>query len=539
MHDTLIASLILLGGALVLGALAERLRQTAVLGYLLAGTLVGPGVLGLVRAEAGVSVLAELGAATLLFSIGTEFSLARLRSLGRRTFVLGVVQVLATLVAVMAIARLAGLDGRAAFTTGAVVSLSSTAVVMRLLIEGKVLDSGHGRMSMGVLLTQDLAVVPLVIVVTLLAGDATPAHAATELARTAGWAVLLVAAFVVLVRWVAPLFLAGRGMTRNRELVAVFATVWALGSALGADAVGLSPALGAFVAGVLLGSSHFATQVRAELAPLRTILITLFFAAVGLAGDPMWAWAHADRALVVIVGMILVKAAVTTGAARLIGVAPVTALATGLCIAQIGEFSFVIAQVARAGGIIGEELHRLLVTSTIGTLALSPLLVSLARRVVRARVGASLAGGPVGNSSRSRVLLIGFGKAGHCAFEELPKARRPDVTVIEMNPALADLARACGATVHVGDAGRLDVLEHAGARSARVVAITTADVDAASHVVSLVRALAPDAFVVVRARYRVVAADLRRSGAHLVVDEEALVGDRLAAAIEGAMRSFG
>jgi CPA2 family monovalent cation:H+ antiporter-2 len=136
------------------------------------------------------------------------------------------------------------------------------------------------------------------------------------------------------------------------------------------------------------------------------------------------------------------------------------------------------------------------------------------------------------------VLLIGFGKAGHCAFEELPKSRRGDVTVIEMNPALADLARAAGAMVHVGDAGRLDVLEHAGVRSARVVAVTTADVDAANHVVSLVRSIAPDAFVVVRARYRTVANDLRRAGAHLVIDEEALVGDRLAAAIEGAMRSF-
>jgi CPA2 family monovalent cation:H+ antiporter-2 len=539
MHDTLIASLILLGGALVLGALAERLRQTAVLGYLLAGTLVGPGVLGWVRAEAGVSVLAELGAATLLFSIGTEFSLTRLRSLGLRTFVLGVLQVVATLAAVMTIARMAGLDGRAAFATGAVVSLSSTAVVMRLLIEGRALDSVHGRMSMGVLLTQDLAVVPLVMVVTLLAGDATPAHAAAELARTTGWAALLVVAFVILVKWVAPLFLAGRGMARNRELVAVFATVWALGSALGAASVGLSPALGAFVAGVLLGSSHFATQVRAELAPLRTILITLFFAAVGLAGDPLWAWEHADRALVVIVGMVLVKAAVAAAAARALGVAPATALAAGLCLAQIGEFSFVIAQVARAGSIIGEELHRLLVTATIGTLALSPFLVSLAQRVARSRVGAVLSGGPAGDASARGVVLIGFGKAGHRAFEELPRTRRQDVTVIELNPALADVARASGAMVHVGDAGRVDVLEHAGVRSARVVAITTADVDAANHVVSLVRSIAPDAFVVVRARYRTVAADLRRAGAHLVVDEEALVGDRLAAAIEGAMRTVG
>jgi CPA2 family monovalent cation:H+ antiporter-2 len=539
MHETLVASLILLGGALVLGALAERMRQTAVLGYLLAGMIVGPGVLGWVRAEAGVSMLAELGAATLLFSIGTEFSLTRLRALGHRTFLLGVVQVGITGAAVAGIARMAGLDGPAAFTTGAVVSLSSTAVVMRLLVESRALDSVHGRMSMGVLLTQDLAVVPLVVVVTLLAGDATAGHALAELARTTGWAALLVLAFVVLVRWIAPLFLAGRGMARNRELVAVFATVWALGSALGAAAVGLSPALGAFVAGVLLGSSKYATQVRAELAPLRTILITLFFAAVGLAGDPLWAWQHAGRAMVVIAGMIAVKAALAGGAARALGVAPATALAVGLCLAQIGEFSFVVAQTARAGGIIGEELHRLLVTSTIGTLALSPFLVSFAQRVARARVGAGLGAKPSGDASTRGVLIVGFGKAGHRAFEELPRARRPDVTVVELNPVLADLARASGATVHVGDAGRVDVLEHAGVRSARVVAITTADVDAAGHVAALVRTLAPDAFVVVRARYRSVASDLRRAGAHLVVDEEALVGDRLAAAIEGAMRTAG
>jgi CPA2 family monovalent cation:H+ antiporter-2 len=154
-------------------------------------------------------------------------------------------------------------------------------------------------------------------------------------------------------------------------------------------------------------------------------------------------------------------------------------------------------------------------------------------------VGAVLSGGPAGDASARGVVLIGFGKAGHRAFEELPRTRRQDVTVIELNPALADVARASGAMVHVGDAGRVDVLEHAGVRSARVVAITTADVDAANHVVSLVRSIAPDAFVVVRARYRTVAADLRRAGAHLVVDEEALVGDRLAAAIEGAMRTVG
>jgi len=545
MHEGLVAILVLLAAALALGAMAERFRQTSVLGYLLAGTVVGPGVLGWVDAGDGIEALAELGAATLLFSIGTEFSVARLRALGVRTFAVGAAQVAITAAGGTAAGLALGLGLRGAAALGAIASLSSTAVVMRLLVEQRAIDSAHGRLAMGVLLTQDLAVVPLVVAVTLLAGGGSASEAVATLARTAGWAAVLVAAYVALVRWVFPWFLGGRGVARNRDLVAVFSVTCAVGSALGAEAAGLSPALGAFVAGVLLGGSPFAAQVRAEVAPLRTILLTLFFASVGLAGDPAWAWEHRWATLGAVAAIVSGKALLALAAARLVGSSPRVAAATALCLAQIGEFSFVIAEVARDGALLGADAHRLVVTSTIGSLALAPFLMAWAQRVARAVPdrGASHAERvqhPSGEGHRAPdVVLVGFGPAGQRLLMQLPERRRPGVAVIDSNPALVAQARHAGAQAHLGDARRIDVLEHAGVRGARAVAITTADVDVVAHVTSLVRHAAPTAAIVARSRYRDTAGEIAQRGAHRVIEEETLVGTRLAAAVEAALRAPG
>ena len=539
MHDVLVATLVLLGAALVLGALAERLRQTAVLGYLLAGTVVGPGVLGWVSPSASIGALAELGAATLLFSIGTEFSIQRLRSLGARAFGTGLAQVCTTLAVGFGLARLMGLDARPAFIIGAMLSLSSTAVVARLLVERRELDSAHGRLSMGVLLTQDLAVVPLVIGATLASGSGTAGDAARTLALTAGWAILLAAGFLLLVRVVFPWFLNDRGMSRNRELVAVFAVVCAVGSALGAASAGLSPALGAFVAGVLLGGSPFATQVRAEVAPLRTILITLFFAAVGLAGDPAWAWQNLGVSLVAIAALVAAKFALVFTIARALAHPAGTSAAAALCLAQIGEFSFVIAEVARAGGVLPASLHQLAVTATIGSLAVAPFLVRFAPRLA-GRNGRGTGSAPEHVEPPSpegdTILIIGFGPAGQRTWAELPDRRRAGAVVIDSNPALVAMAKSMGAHAQLGNAGRSEVLEHAGVLNSRVVAVTMADVDVAQHVSSLVRTLAPDAHVITRSRYTSTAADMIRAGAHRAIDEEALVGDRISLEIEAFLR---
>ena len=539
MHDALAAILLLLCAALLLGILAERLRQTAVLGYLVAGTVVGPGVLGWVQGGESIDALAELGAATLLFSIGTEFSVARLRALGARTFVAGVLQVVATMAAAMALCMGLGLGMRTAFAVGAIVSLSSTAVVMRLLIEQRSLDSSHGRLSLGVLLTQDLAVVPLVIAVTISAGGGAPEGPVTQLARTAGGAVLLVTGFLLLVRLVFPRIMRGAAMVRNRELIALFATVCAVGSALGAEAVGLSGALGAFVAGVLLGSSPFAAQVRAEVAPLKTLLLTLFFAAVGLAGDPGWAWANAGMVSGAVAAIVCGKALAAALVCRAVGMPSAVALAAGLCLAQIGEFSFVIAEVARAGGLLDGTAHRLIVTATIGSLALSPFLVSAARRIARMRPqpGAMRSEDADAGADAPRVVLVGYGPAGRRAFERLRALGCGNVDVIESNPALAAVAVTDGARTHVGDAGRLDVLEHVGIRGADVVAVTTADLDAVRHVTALVRSIAPRTRIVARARYAATVQDMAVAGADRVVDEESIVGERIADDVAPMLRA--
>ena len=539
MHDALAAILLLLCAALLLGILAERLRQTAVLGYLVAGTVVGPGVLGWVQGGESIDALAELGAATLLFSIGTEFSVARLRALGARTFVAGVLQVAATMGAAMALCMGLGLGTRSAFAIGAIVSLSSTAVVMRLLIEQRSLDSSHGRLSLGVLLTQDLAVVPLVIAVTMSAGGGATEGPVTQLARTAGGAVLLVTGFLLLVRLVFPRIMRGAAMVRNRELIALFATVCAVGSALGAEAVGLSAALGAFVAGVLLGSSPFAAQVRAEVAPLKTLLLTLFFAAVGLAGDPGWAWANAGMVSGAVTAIVCGKALVAALVCRAVGMPSAVALAAGLCLAQIGEFSFVIAEVARAGGLLDGTAHRLVVTATIGSLALSPFLVSAARRIARMRPppGAMRPEDADAGAGAPRVVLVGYGPAGRRAFERLRALGCGHVDVIESNPALAAVAVTDGARTHVGDAGRLDVLEHVGIRGADVVAVTTADLDAVRHVTALVRSIAPRTRIVARARYAATVQDMAVAGADRVVDEESIVGERIADDVAPMLRA--
>ena len=535
MHETLIAILVLLASALVLGAAAERLRQTAVLGYLLAGTIVGPNALGLVDGADRIGALAELGASTLLFSIGTEFSLVRLRAFGRRTFAAGLLQVAGTVAAGMLASRALGLSWSAAFAVGAVVSLSSTAVVARLLVERRALDAVHGRLAMGTLLTQDIMVVPLVVAVGAAGGEGGSA-ALGSVVRTAGWAVALVGGFAVLVRWVFPWFLAGRGMSRNRELVAVFAAVCAVGSALGAESVGLSPALGAFAAGALLGSSPYAAQVRAEVAPLRTLLATLFFAAVGLAGDPIWAWQHAPQVLLVVGAIVAGKWIVAAGAARATGATVPFAVAAGLCLAQIGEFSFVIAEGARSSGLFDADLHKLLVTATIGTLLATPGAVGLAVRIAR---GWHRSTGPEGNAADAGrpIIIVGFGPAGMQAYRRLHRRRGADCTVIDSNPVLVSLARSMGAHAHLGDAGRAETLEHAGAAGARLVLVTMADPGTAEHVSSLLRHAAPGAAIVARSRYHAVHDDIRRAGAHRVVDEETLVGERLALEAEAILRS--
>ena len=534
MHALLVDVLVLLSAALALGMVAERLGASAVLGYLVAGTLVGPNMLGFVQANDGIDFLAELGASLLLFTIGTEFSISRLRRLGRRAFIAGVLQVGITIAAGMGAALAFGLAPGTAFALGAVLALSSTAVVARLLVDARALDSNYGRLSMGILLVQDIAVVPIVLVIAFAESGGDARELAATAGRTAVFAAIVVLGFLVLVRFVVPRLLGARAMARNRDLSVVLAIVCALGSAIGAEAAGLPPALGAFVAGVLLGGSAFATQIRADVVPLHTLLLTLFFAGIGLAGDPRWAMEHAGLVLAVLVAVLVGKTLIAAGTLRALGIGGATAVAAGAAVAQIGEFSFIVAESAQAKGMLDADFFRLVVTVTVASLALSPLLIAFAGRTARRTDGRpqeAPAHQPDPHEAaldRIEIVLVGYGPAGQAMLEGVPAERRDRVLVIESNPAAWPRITATGAIAMIGDARRRDVLEHARIDDRSTVVVSVSDPTAVAQVAGLVRAVAPGARVIARSRYHDAREEIAAAGAMRVVDEETVVGTRLA-----------
>jgi len=547
--------LVLLGAALMLGTLAEQLKQSSILGYLVAGTIVGPAGLSLVKAGDHVHVIAELGVAMLLFSIGLEFSFARLRRLGKIALVGGSSQILLTMALACGVSLLFGLSLKVAVAIGAMLALSSTACVLRILVDRKTIDSRYGRNSLGILLMQDIAVVPLVLLMTVLASGGSFGESMVVLGKTTGLGVLLIGAFLVLFRFVVPRLFNIKQWAQNRDLPVLLAIVVAIGSALAAHELGISPAMGAFVAGVLLGESPFAVQIRADVTSLRTLFVTLFFASVGMLGEPAWVlenWAVVGGTVTAI---IVGKALVVTLVVRMLGHGTAISLASGLCLAQVGEFSFVLAEIGR-GDVFSEYVFDLVVSSTILTLFVTPFLIALAPRVThgyqrvlgrssteqRTTQAGERAVEPEAADTDEKadaegqdIFIIGFGPTGQQAADLLSKQYGKLIHVIDLNPKNAQLAEMRGLAVQVGDATRHEVLEHAGIHRASVVLVTLPDANASRTVIHHCRHLSPEAVVIARARYHIMRWELQMAGAMHVVDEELSVGRNLAKEVRRQM----
>ncbi len=539
--------LILLTAAMVLGTLCERIKQSAILGYLLAGTLLGPNALDWMPNHEAVSSIAELGVALLLFTIGLEFSWDRLKKLGPVALAGGTLQILITGGATAAVCMAIGLDWRTGVALGGVVALSSTACVLRLLVRRAEMESVHGRNSLGILLMQDVAVVPLVLLVTVLAGGGSMSEIGWDVGRAVGAACLLAGTLYVVLNYLVPPLLRTEELARNRELPTLLAVVVAVGSAWAAHRLGLSPALGAFMAGLLLAGSPFATQIRAEVGSLRTLFVTLFFSSIGMLGDPVWAAGHWIQILAVVALIVLGKAAVTTGVVLVFRYSLGAALATGICLAQVGEFSFVLAEVAHLGGLIDGDLFRLIVSSTIVTLFLTPFLVAAAP-FAATKAQAILPRQSPHSDSEERpisserkgvkpIIIVGYGPAAQRAAEALGRTLASTLIIIELHPSSAALARNAGFETHVGDATRAEVLEDAGVRRARAVIVAVPDPATSRQIVGQVRLLAPDALIVTRARYHAYRDELIRAGADLAVDEEEIVGKYLASSLQAELQT--
>lgn len=540
MHDWFILKdlLLLLAGAMVLGVVFEYLKQSAILGYLVAGLLLGPNAFDLIHDEKAVPILAELGVALLLFAIGLEFSMRKLIRLGRIGLLGGTLQLVLTTGAVACVCLLSGIDTTAAIVLGMMVSLSSTACVLRIFTDKGSIDAPHARGAMGILLLQDIAIVPLVLFVTTFKQGGGGGVIALKTLEAAVLILVLIVGFRLVSKYVLVRLLAARLVARNRELAILIATIMALGSAYAAHQFHISPAMGAFIAGIMLAESPFALQIRGDISAMRSLFVTLFFTAIGMLGDPIWIMNHPIDVLYVVVMVIVGKTMITSVVAWLCGYGKREGVAMGFSLAQVGEFSFVLATLAwTANGesnLISGHHFKLVVSATIVTLFVTPYLVwyaprfgQLVERLLFGRYSDDEVHAVDGHDGLSgHVVIVGFGPSGKEAAAIL-HGRDVPVVIVDLQARNVLQAKHLGYRAQVGDASNPELLRHLNIQKARAAVVLLPDHHIAMTIIQAMRSEAPELLVLARARYHIYAGDIQRSGAMVVVDEEQTIGKKL------------
>ena len=525
---------ILLGVAVLLGIIAERFGFSGVVGYLLAGTLLGPGLLGWVTSdEETIRVIAEIGVALLLFTIGLEINGQRLKELLGRGMAIGIFQILVTGTLGYAIANLFGASAKASIVVGGMAALSSTAVVVRVLQDRSELDAVHGRLTMSVLLVQDLAIVPIMLLIGLLAESPTEHIAVTPSGDIGAKFVVVVITIYLIGILVLPRTFGAAIIRRSGEFPAIIGLVTCFAAMWLAHQLKLSPALGAFIAGLILAGSPFSAQVRGDMAPLRHIFLALFFAATGMMADLPWLATQQHFILVVVVAV-----AIIVGKSGIIWVVGIMcsqsrriSIATGLCLAQIGEFSFVIGVAGLKFGLIEDDHFQLMMSSSLLTLLVAPMLIGKARRISKG-IDSVLGKDQTVESDeeiaslRNHVVVLGYGVAGQKVVTGLLETGN-QVLVIDIGPVGVQQAQQDGAVVILGNAQRRDTLEHAGLEHAKLLVSTIPDHRASSESIELIRTLTSSLPIIARSRYSRHATMLSLAGADIVVDEEECVGQTL------------
>lgn len=522
-------AIVLMGAAVIAVPLFRRLGLGSVLGYFAAGALVGPSVLGLFTDPDTILHFAELGVVMFLFVIGLELRPQKLWALRGQIFGLGLAQV-SLAIALLSLAGVVifALPPVTAFIAGAGFVLSSTAVIMSTLQERGEIASPEGQKSVSILLFEDLLIVPLLAVVAFLSPVAQGDGGLVALALALGGLLALLVAG----HWLLDPFFALLARARAREVLSAGALLVVLGAALLMETVGLSMAMGAFVAGVLLSGSSYRHQIESDIEPFKGLLMGLFFLAVGMSLDLAVVMAEWPLLLAMLVAYVLVKAVAIYATARAFGGANLPALRRTVMFAQGGEFAFVLYTAALAGGVIDMRENAIFSTVVILSMAITPLMLILADRLLREKAP-SLDGVDAAAGLRGQVLVIGFGRFGQIALQML-LARGAQVSVIENNPdRIRDAAR-FGFKVYYGDGTRLDILHASGAERAQVILICVDDRRAVSAIAELVQHEFPNAAVLARSYDRGHSMDLIRAGVDFEIRET--VDSALTMGAEGLRR---
>lgn len=522
-HGIIIDVLIFLAIAVLVSPLCHRLRVSPVLGYLIAGSVAGPVGLGLIADNEGTRSLAELGIVFLLFMIGLELSWDRLRVIRHFIFGLGSAQVLATgLVAAMLLALLLpALPFAGAVIVGLALAFSSTAFVLQILSERSQLTSQTGRVAVAVLILQDLAVVPLLVMIPLLGSGASGLGMLTGMSIALSKAALAMAVIFVLARLaLRPLFQAVAA-TRSPEVFVAAALFAVIGTSFATESLGLSHSLGAFLAGVMLASTEFRHQVEADILPVRGLLMGLFFLTVGMTVDPTALLADLPRTAIGVGLLLAVKASILAMLALAFRFPLYIALHMGLLLAQGGEFAFVVLARAQQSNLLDANTAKLVTGIVAISMALTPLLALLAEWIARHQrlhAGDLPHPGTETKDLANHVIIAGCGRAGQIVLSILREQNIPYVG-IEREPLLVDALRKRGEPVFFGDIRKLEVLKAVGGDRARAVVLTIDSGSSREKLVPRLRALFPQLRILARARDRRQAKGLEAGGATAVVPE--------------------
>ncbi|MCX7186818.1 MAG: monovalent cation:proton antiporter-2 (CPA2) family protein [Methylophilaceae bacterium] len=524
MYQTLPLILILLVCSVLCVAMFRAFRLPAMLAYFLVGLALGPYTFGLLPDTDANREFAEFGIVFLMFSIGLEFSLPQLYAMRKKVLGLGGAQVVVSMAVSMALAKLAGLDWPAAFVIGSALTMSSTAIVSKILAERVDLNSRHGRLSIGVLLFQDIAVVPVLVLIPALG------LANNNLMDLLGLAMLKAAAMLLFLftigKWLINPWFNLVASQRSRELFVMNVLMVTLLLAYATKLAGLSYALGAFIAGMLISETKYRYQVESDISPFRDILLGLFFISVGMLLNLQQIFDNIGLVLLILVGFMLLKATIVALVVRLVKYETGVAIRTGLILAQAGEFSFVILALGVEQKLISGQALQLILAASLLSMVIAPFLIQyngrIARRLVRSysRNSGQVVQDidDVGKHLHNHVIICGYGRSGQYLGRFLKEENIPFVA-LDIDPTRVLEAAAAGENVMFGDAARRVVLEAAGGARAKALIISYADNRASMKILHIVQENYPQLPVIVRTVDDSNMEALRAAGAAEVVPE--------------------
>lgn len=525
---------IILGLAVVINLLFQRIKIPTILGFLITGIVAGPHGLNLIDASHEVELLAEIGIIFLLFVIGIEFSLKSLASIKNTVIWGGLMQVLGTIGITYLVSRWAGLPMEQAVFMGFLFTLSSTAIVLKMLQEQGEITTPHGRVAIAILIFQDIIVVPMMLLIPLLGGASD--NAGMALLIMGGKVVAVVVLVILLARYVVPVLFRMVVKTKSRELfiltvvVLCFATAWLTSSA------GLSLALGAFFAGLIISESDYSHQATANILPFREIFISFFFVSIGMLLDVRFFIDHIVGVHLIALGVVMGKMLVIAAAVLILGYPPRTVLLSALSLFQVGEFAFMLASTGMPYDLLPEQVYQYFLSVSVITMGASPFLIAYAGKIADAVLKAPVPkavrkrlnnitrqraqmSAPIEEVCHDHLVIIGYGINGQNVAKTARQANVPYV-IVDMNADAHLLAKERGEPIVFGDAADDTILRHVHVQEARVVVVAISDPQATVNIVTHVRQFTETAYLIVRTRYVREIEELVSRGADEVIPEE-------------------